>query len=111
MHVVNREIEIETTPSPDTTTSSQSHTSDRSILLAAKGGGVSFAGSIFAYGIRLILGIWLARLLGAEQFGFTAEGIDAEDGIRQIRITTAMPRTMCRTMFLLWAALGHVVYS
>ena len=75
--MVNREIEIETTPSPDTTTSSQSHTSDRSILLAAKGGGVSFAGSIFAYGIRLILGILLARLLGAEQFGLYTLSLSA----------------------------------
>ena len=60
------------------------------------------------HAIEAVTSFW-AR--GAEQFGFTAEGIDVEDGIRQIRITTAMPRTMCRTMFLLWAALGHVVYT
>jgi len=67
--VVNREIEIEAQSSPDITPSSQSQKSDHSILLAAKGGSVVFAGSLFAYGVRFLIGILMARYLGAEQFG------------------------------------------
>jgi O-antigen/teichoic acid export membrane protein len=47
----------------------QPHTSDRSILLVAKGGGVIFVGTLFAYGSRMVIGILLARLLGAEHYG------------------------------------------
>lgn len=42
---------------------------DRDILLAAKGGGIIFAGTVFNYGSRFFIGILLARLLGAEQLG------------------------------------------
>ncbi len=42
---------------------------DRIILTAAKGGGIVFAGKLFAYGARFVIGFILARLLGAEQFG------------------------------------------
>jgi len=38
-------------------------------LTAAKGGGITFAGSLFSYAFRFALGIVLARFLGAEQFG------------------------------------------
>lgn len=67
--MVNREIEIEAKSSPDITPPSQSQKSDRSILLAAKGGSVTFAGSIFAFGSRFVIGLILARWLGAEQLG------------------------------------------
>jgi len=43
--------------------------SDRNILTTAKGGGIVFAGSVFQYAIRFVIGILLARLLGAEQYG------------------------------------------
>jgi len=39
------------------------------VLTAAKGGTIIFAGSLFGYVMRFILGILLARYLGAEQFG------------------------------------------
>jgi O-antigen/teichoic acid export membrane protein len=42
---------------------------DRSVLLAAKGGGVTFAGAIFSYGSWLVIGLLLARFLGADQYG------------------------------------------
>lgn len=45
------------------------HSSDRSIFLAAKGGGIVFIGNLFSYGSQLVLGILLTRFLGAEQFG------------------------------------------
>jgi O-antigen/teichoic acid export membrane protein len=47
----------------------QPHESDRSILLAAKGGSIVFVGSLFSYGSQLLTGILLARLLGATQLG------------------------------------------
>lgn len=39
------------------------------ILTAAKGGGVSFAGKIFEYIIRFAFGIFIARVVGLEQYG------------------------------------------
>jgi O-antigen/teichoic acid export membrane protein len=39
------------------------------VLTAAKGGGIIFAGNVFQYASRFFIGILLARLLGAEQFG------------------------------------------
>ena len=43
--------------------------SNESILTAAKGGSIVFAGNLFDNGCRFITGILLARLLGAEQLG------------------------------------------
>ena len=43
--------------------------SDRVILLAAKGGGIAFAGNLFVYFVRFAFGVVLARLLGAELLG------------------------------------------
>ncbi len=43
--------------------------SDRSILLAAKGGSIVFMGSLFGYGSQLVIGIFLTRLMGAEPYG------------------------------------------
>lgn len=42
---------------------------DRNILTAAKGGGITFFGVLFQYGVRLVLGVLLGRLMGAEQYG------------------------------------------
>jgi len=53
----------------DASPSQQVQLSDRSILLAAKGGSIVFAGAAFSYGCQFIIGILLTRLLGAEQFG------------------------------------------
>jgi len=39
------------------------------VLTAAKGGGIIFAGNLFQYASRFFIGILLARLLGADQFG------------------------------------------
>ena len=42
---------------------------DQSIVTAAKGGGIKFFGMMFDYGVRFALGILMARLMGAEQYG------------------------------------------
>lgn len=42
---------------------------EQSVLIAAKGSGIAFAGTLFAYAVRLVMGIVLARFLGAEQYG------------------------------------------
>lgn len=44
---------------------------DSDILTAAKGGTIVFAGDLFQYGGRFVLGLLMARLLGAEQLGLT----------------------------------------
>jgi len=43
--------------------------SDRNIVLAAKGGGIVFAGEIIAQVFRFLFGVVVARFLGAQQFG------------------------------------------
>jgi len=50
-------------------TDSPSARLDRSILTAAKGGGIVFAGNLFQYGSRFVIAFLMARLLGAEQLG------------------------------------------
>jgi O-antigen/teichoic acid export membrane protein len=42
---------------------------DQSIVTAAKGGGIKFFGMMFDYSVRFALGILMARLMGAEQYG------------------------------------------
>jgi O-antigen/teichoic acid export membrane protein len=39
------------------------------LFVAAKGGGVVFLGRMFAWGSRFVIAIFLARLLGAEEYG------------------------------------------
>ena len=41
----------------------------QNILTAAKGGGVSFVGRIFEYVVRFVFGIFIARVVGVEQYG------------------------------------------
>ncbi len=47
---------------PDTTV-------EQDVVTAAKGGSIYLVGSMFSYALRFVMGIFLARLLGAEQFG------------------------------------------
>ena len=42
---------------------------ERNIMKTAKGGGTVFIGRVFKYAIRFIIGLFLARLLGAHQYG------------------------------------------
>jgi O-antigen/teichoic acid export membrane protein len=42
---------------------------ERQLLLAAKGGGITFAGRMFVYGSRFVIAFVLARLLAAGQYG------------------------------------------
>jgi O-antigen/teichoic acid export membrane protein len=41
----------------------------RDVRLAAKGGGIVFAGKVFAWGTRFAIAIFLTNLLGAQQYG------------------------------------------
>jgi O-antigen/teichoic acid export membrane protein len=60
---------IDTSPKTEVSRVSQISVSDRDIILAAKGGGIAFAGNLFVYVIRFAFGIVMARLLGAELLG------------------------------------------
>jgi O-antigen/teichoic acid export membrane protein len=51
------------------TQSTTSAVSDQNILTAAKGGGITLFGAVFEYTTRFVLGILLARFMGAEQYG------------------------------------------
>ena len=42
---------------------------EKSIMTAAKGGGIKFFGMLFAYVVRFGMGILMTRLMGAEQYG------------------------------------------
>ncbi len=50
---------------------------DQTVLTAAKGGGITFVGTLFEYTVRLVLGIILARLLGVEQYGLYSLALTA----------------------------------
>lgn len=60
---------MDKSPGIDAPAALQPQESDRSILLAAKGGSIVFTGNLFGYGSQLLLGILLTRLLGADQYG------------------------------------------
>lgn len=53
----------------DETSSNGSSASDQNILTVAKGGSISFIGTMLEYAGRFLLGFLLARLLGDEQYG------------------------------------------
>jgi O-antigen/teichoic acid export membrane protein len=53
--------------------------SDRDILLAAKGGSISFAGNLSVYAFRFVFGVVMARLLGAELLGLYTLGLTIAD--------------------------------
>jgi O-antigen/teichoic acid export membrane protein len=72
-----------------------STTPDQNILTAAKGGGIAFAGRLFQYGGRFIIGISLARFLGAEQFGLCNLALSAATiaaGLALLGLPSAMVR-------------------
>jgi len=57
---------------PDSTNLSdtfQPRASERNMLLAAKGGGITFAGKLFTLASRLVIAFLLARFLGAADYG------------------------------------------
>jgi O-antigen/teichoic acid export membrane protein len=54
--------------------SDHSVVANQGILTAAKGGGIAFAGMLFAYSARFVLSIVVARMIGAEQWGLYALG-------------------------------------
>jgi O-antigen/teichoic acid export membrane protein len=83
------------TSSSDASSSVRPRASDRSVLIAAKGGGITFAGMMFAYGARLVIGILLARFLGAEQFGLYSLALSAVEmavGLAALGLVRALVR-------------------
>jgi O-antigen/teichoic acid export membrane protein len=50
-------------------TTPPSISTEQHILTSAKGSGIKFLGTLFAYGARFALGLLLARFMGAEQYG------------------------------------------
>ena len=54
--------------------SPQVSSSDQDIIVAAKGGGIAFAGNLIDFAIRFVFGIVVARLLGAKGLGLYSLG-------------------------------------
>jgi len=76
-------------------TSSPRTSSEQTVLTAAKGGGIIFAGRLFQLGGQLAIGLLLARLLGAEGLGLynlalTAAGIAV--GLASLGLEMALVR-------------------
>ena len=68
---------------------------DQNILTVAKGGSIVFAGGAFEYGVRFVMGILLARLLGAEQLGMYNLALTAAtvaSGLALLGLRSAMVR-------------------
>lgn len=69
--------------------------SEQNVLTAAKGGGITFAGTLFAYAMRLVMGIVLARFLGSEQFGLYSLALTASElaaGLALLGLHSALVR-------------------
>ena len=86
---------IDTSAGSEVSPSSPPRAVQRNVLLAAKGGGITFAGTAFAYFTRLLIGILLARFLGTRQYGLyslalTAAAIAA--GLALLGFESAMVR-------------------
>ena len=63
--------------------------------MAAKGGGITFVGTLIDYALRLVLGIVVARLLGSEQFGLYSlaeSGAAIAGGFALLGLPAAMVR-------------------
>jgi len=73
----------------------QSAASTQTILLAAKGGGITFAGKLISYATMFVSGIVLARFLGAEQYGLyslAGTALVLMTGIAMLGLNTATLR-------------------
>lgn len=62
----------------------QSKISARNVMLAAKGGGITFVGQLFVYGSRFIIALIVARLLEAGQYGLFNLGLTAVEIFTQL---------------------------
>ncbi|MDM8531877.1 flippase [Anaerolineales bacterium HSG25] len=57
---------------PTASSSNNSPTEKQNIAAAAKGGGIIFAGRLFEFAGRFVIGVLLARFMGSEQYGVYA---------------------------------------
>ncbi len=74
---------------------SRSQSFEGNVLLAAKGGGITIVGKLFKVGSRVVIAVCLARLLGAEQFGFynlSLTVVEIAAGLAGLGMGTAMVR-------------------
>ncbi len=86
---------IDTSSRSDVSRTFGPRASDRNILLAAKGGGLVFMGTLFTYGCRLFIGILLGRFLGAEQYGLynlTVTTVEIAAGLALLGMKLALVR-------------------
>lgn len=68
---------------------------EKNVLHTAKGGGFLAAGSLFEFGSRFVIALFLARLLGAEQYGVYNLAISAATIVASIS-TFGLDSTMVR---------------
>jgi O-antigen/teichoic acid export membrane protein len=86
---------IETSSSPTVPPASQTRLYERNVVLAAKGGGVTFTGTVFAYGSRMVAAIVLGRLLGAGNYGLynlALAGAEIAAGVALLGLEAALVR-------------------
>lgn len=80
---------------PSSAASQTSAAAQENLVFAAKGGGVTFAGRIFEYGGRFVLGILLARLMGAQElglYGLAYAMVAILNGVSLLGLDTAVVR-------------------
>ena len=68
---------------------------DKHIRSVAKGGSIVFAGRLFTQGCRLVLAVFLARVLAAEQYGMYSLGLTVAElvaGLAALGLGTALVR-------------------
>jgi O-antigen/teichoic acid export membrane protein len=86
---------VETSTPVEAVRSLPSTERDQHVLMAAKGGGITFAGKVFTSGSRFAMAFLLTRLLGAEQYGLFNLGMSAiavTAGLAMLGMDTAMVR-------------------
>jgi O-antigen/teichoic acid export membrane protein len=68
---INDVVVVQATRPPE----NESQKISRELIIAAKGGGLSFAGRLFEYAVRFVFSIIIARAIGVEHFGLYTLGL------------------------------------
>ena len=83
------------TPRSRTSSSSLPAAPAQNVLAAARGGGITFTGMLFHYGVRLVIGIVVTRLLGSEKYGLYSlaqTAFEVVAGLALLGLTSALVR-------------------